>query len=635
MRWKANSDQWLLLFFLLVGCLLRMTGYAISPPGLSHDEVAHWLINNQILAGQHGVYFTDAYGHEAGFHYLQTGFQLLIGDHALALRMPAFFCGILLLSLSYAFTRRLFGRKVALWAVALLAVNFYPVFYSRQALRAISLPLIAGFSAYGWWRGWETKSWKWGVSAGIFAAAALYTYMAARAVPIFYAGLLLYLLLFHPRQTKERWLFLTLFWGMMLLVASPLILYLLTHPAAEYRLTEVDAPLRALLSGDLRPVLQNAWACLGMFGWQGDPLWRQNIAHLPVFEPIVAFLFYLGLAISVWNWRQIRYAFLLLWLTTSAIPAIVTIDAPSSIRWINSLLVLGIFPALAIHSFPQFSTVFPNLSTGLGKTSLWWGVNLGLILLWLGQLGRTSWAVFQTWPENEEVQFVWQQAFTDAAHWIDAAPELQTVALAGWTPDTMDAPTMALSLRRQDVRLVYFAPSRMVIVPAFSPNTVFIRPTLLPLDPVLETRFSTWGITPQTLGSFTLYPFASQFQPHPQQPVEAIFGGELRLLGYDWLPENAQQTQLITYWQLLAKVPVDRRFFLHALDSAGTLLAQDDGLESPARYWTPGDLILYHHQLPLPPQNIAELRLGVYQPPDGPRLLVTPSTADFVTLPLP
>lgn len=642
MRWKANPDQWLVLFFLLVGCLLRMAGYAISPPGLSHDEVAHWLINNQILAGQHGVYFTDAYGHEAGFHYLQAGFQWLIGDHALALRMPAFFCGILLVSISYALTRRLFGRKVALLAVALLSVNFYPVFYSRQALRAISLPLIAGVSAYGWWQGWETKSGKWGMSAGILAGLSLYTYMAARAVPIFYGLFLLYLLLFHPRQTKERWQFIILFFGAMLLTLTPLALYLFTHPSAEYRLAEVDAPLRSLLTGDLRPVLQNAWACLAMFGWQGDPLWRQNIAHMPVFEPVTALLFYIGLARSLWNWRQAHHAFLLLWFATSAIPSIVTVDAPSSIRFINSLVILGIFPALAIHSFQQLSTVFPYLSTGLGKTSLWWGVNLGLILLWLGQVERTSWAVFQAWHTNEEVQFVWQQAFTEAARFIDQSPSLNTVALAGWTPETMDAPTMELTLRREDVRLVYFAPQRMVVVPVIpwqagilSTPAALIRPTLLPLDPVLEAQLLRWDILPQTMAQFTLYPIPSNLHPQPQQPLDVVFGGELRLLGYDWRIEDRQQTQLVTYWQVTTEVESPRRFFLHALDSAGTLLAQDDGLESPATYWQPGDLLLYHHQLPLPPQTIGGLRLGVYQPPDGPRLRLTPSTADFVTLPLP
>ena len=58
---------WLMVILLLVAAALRLIGLNnVSPPGLEHDEVAHWLINRDILAGNHAIYFTDAYGHEAG-----------------------------------------------------------------------------------------------------------------------------------------------------------------------------------------------------------------------------------------------------------------------------------------------------------------------------------------------------------------------------------------------------------------------------------------------------------------------------------------------------------------------------------------------------------------------------------------
>jgi 4-amino-4-deoxy-L-arabinose transferase-like glycosyltransferase len=85
-----------------------------TPPGLEHDEVAHWLINQDILAGHHAVYFTEAYGHEALYHYLQAGFGALVGDHALALRLPSAYFGVLLVAVSYALGRRLFGPRVGL-----------------------------------------------------------------------------------------------------------------------------------------------------------------------------------------------------------------------------------------------------------------------------------------------------------------------------------------------------------------------------------------------------------------------------------------------------------------------------------------------------------------------------------------
>ncbi|MCP4415281.1 MAG: glycosyltransferase family 39 protein, partial [Chloroflexi bacterium] len=154
-------------FLLLAAAALRLVGLNnISPPGITHDEVANWLIDRAILAGEHAIYFSRAYGHEAGFHYVQAGFVALIGDNVLALRLPAAFAGLLGVAVTFALTRKLFGKKVALMAAGLLALLFWPVFYGRLALRAISLPLVAGLSAYFWWQAWELAGEQGGRGAG-------------------------------------------------------------------------------------------------------------------------------------------------------------------------------------------------------------------------------------------------------------------------------------------------------------------------------------------------------------------------------------------------------------------------------------------------------------------------------------
>lgn len=96
-----------------------------------------------------------------------------------------------------------------------------------------------------------------------------------------------------------------------------------------------------------------------MFGVSGNPLWRQNIAGRPVFDPIMGLLFYAGVLLGVW--RDRRYAFLLLWLAASII--LVTIDAPSSIRVINLLPVLMLFPLVVIPPLtcPQYGKSYPQI----------------------------------------------------------------------------------------------------------------------------------------------------------------------------------------------------------------------------------------------------------------------------------
>src|SRR5690606_2069118 len=120
---------------------------------------------------------------------------------------------------------------------------------------------VAGLSAYYWWKAWELE----GVNgrkgervqevtpsplhpftlSGFFAGLTLHTYMAARAVPIFYGLWLAYLAIFHWREFKQRWRGIVVFLVIFAAVAAPLVIFLQTVPDAEFRISEVDAPLQA------------------------------------------------------------------------------------------------------------------------------------------------------------------------------------------------------------------------------------------------------------------------------------------------------------------------------------------------------------------------------------------------------
>jgi 4-amino-4-deoxy-L-arabinose transferase-like glycosyltransferase len=652
----------LLVLILLLAASLRIYGLInLSPPGLEHDEVANWLIDRSILEGNHAIYFTTAYGHEAAFHYLQATFVALIGDHALALRLPAVFSGIMLVAVAFALARRLFGQRVALFSAALLAVLFWPVFYSRLGLRAISLPLLSGLSAYFWWRAWlnqdrpslaKTAAQSLPASsarrdfliAGLLAGLSFHTYMAARALPIFYGLFTLYLAWMHLDELKRRKQGILLFWMAYALMASPLLIYLQTHPGSEFRISEIDAPLRAMTQGDLRPVLQNGLKLLGMFGFAGDPLWRQNVAGSPVFDPIVATLFYLSLPLALSHLSDSRYAFLLLWLMTSAIPSLITIDAPSSIRIINTLPILTILPALVIHILSRLSTVMHWLSTRCTRLCS----QLGAAILFLYLIVLTQRALFHIWPQNEEVQFVWQAALTNAATYLDSAADTGPVAIGGWTPSTMDPPTMRLSLRRDDLKLSFFNPESTLILPASgSSQTVrILRPTILELQPILAEKLAFWGASARDMNGFTLYTLPGTPSIVPRFPSDALFGDQLRFMGYDLLSVQPASIELITYWRVAALADGPRRLYLRLMDQDGRVAAEEYSLDASdlrsQNHWQPGDNILQHHTLRSGETLSAgmaepiELLVGVYDPNSCPPLpcnnLLTGEGAEFIQL---
>jgi 4-amino-4-deoxy-L-arabinose transferase-like glycosyltransferase len=635
------TRRWILAI-LLVGAAIRLYGLNnLSPPGLEHDEVANWLIDRAILDGNHAIYFTAAYGHEAGFHYLQTIFVALLGDHALALRLPAAFAGLLLVAVSFSLARRLFGSGAALVSAALLATSFVPVFYSRLGLRAISLPLTSGLAAYFWWLAWQASAgpalfagdngrfWTTGSSlrfglAGIFAGLSLHTYMAARAVPIFFALYLVYLALFHRKELNRRRRGILLFLLTFLAVAAPLLIFLGSYPGAEFRISEIDGPLRALFSGDLRPVLNNILKIIGAFGFAGDPLWRQNVSGLPLFDPLVATLFYLSLPLVLICFSDVRYGFLLLWLMTSLTPSMVTIDAPSSIRIVNSLPVLTIFPALLIHNSGHLSTVINGLSTKNGY--LFRQLGLGSLILY--SIVLTSHSIYRVWPQNEEVQFVWQKGLTAAARYLDDSTDSGPVAIGGWSPGTMDPPTMELSLQRDDLRLSYFDPRFTLLLPAASNGAIrLLHPTILQLDASFAGKLAAWGATVQQDEDFTLYTLPALPTVQPQFTGGAHFEGQIRFLGLDRRDGGAGRLELVTYWQV-DDPGGPRRLFVHLLDGDEALLAEDYAFdESGARKngrWQPGDLILRRHLLdvgpaPEPAAGYA-IRVGFYDPDSCPPL---------------
>ena len=704
-----------LVAILLVATALRVVGLdnfptplGASPPGLEHDEVAHWLINRDILAGEHAVYFTEAYGHEALYHYAQAYFGAAVGDHALALRLPSAYLGVLLVAVGYALGRRLFGVRLGLLSAAFLAVLFWPVFYSRLALRAMALPVVAGLSAVAWWRafareqggrGAEEQGRKgagekngeggrnplpgplpegegggrtspllprfpaplhvgWATASGALAGLSLHTYMAARAVPIFYALTCLYLALFHRPTFRANWRGIALFWLALAVVALPLVAFLLLNPGAEARIGEVDAPLRALLAGDPRPVLSNAVKIAASFALRGDPLWRQGIAGRPVFDPVLGLLFYAGVALCLWRWREPRHAFLLLWLGASVIPSLVTVDAPSTIRMIGLLPVLMLFPLLAlstamrfaesrlkpfvklnaarlIHFGPQLSTLWTRLSTDL-ITAVAGGA---LVLLLLYHAWATVDGLWRFWPANDEVQFVWQAALTEAGAHLDAAAEAGPVAVGGWTPETMDPPTMELTLRRDDLALSFFNPTESLLLPDPGGGAArLVRPAILPLAPELEALLGQWDVLPADAApgrQFALYRYETQPLVQPTVAADVVFGDEVSFLGYDPGPtcaDPAAPCTLTTYWRVLAPTGAPRRFFLHVLGEDGAVLAQADRLGAPAEYWRAGDVVVQLLTLPATdrPDRSSEIcqvcrggevRLGVYDPTDGRRLL--------------
>jgi hypothetical protein len=114
----------------------------------------------------------------------------------------------------------------------------------------------------------------------------------------------------------------------------------------------------------------------------------------------------------------------------------------------------------------------------------------------------------------------------------------------------------------------------------------------------------------------------------PDHPLDATFGSEIELLGYDVQGRVApgQTLRVALYWRARQPVPLGYKVFVHLLAAGDQPLAQDDsipvGWTVPTTSWQPGETIRDEHLLTIPPsapRGDYALFVGLYDPATGDR----------------
>jgi 4-amino-4-deoxy-L-arabinose transferase-like glycosyltransferase len=139
--------------------------------------------------------------------------------------------------------------------------------------------------------------------------------------------------------------------------------------------------------------------------------------------------------------------------------------------------------------------------------------------------------------------------------------------------------------------------------------------------------------------------------PKPDQlaivDAGARFGSDLRLLGYELQPGPLRPAispldgaawnimpppeglQINLYWQTQHALPEDYMLFVHLLNAAGDKVGQRDALlrqdEYPSSRWQPDEIVIERADVPLPPlpPGFYTVRIGVYSPQTGERLMLS------------
>jgi hypothetical protein len=651
----VNLKRWLPIMLLLIAFAMRVLWLADVPPGLHHDEVIYINIAEKALAGGWSIFYPEGQGREGFYIPFLAAARAWLGTGTFALRAPSLFLSTLSLCAVYALARRLFGRFVALFALAEMSVTFWSVYPGRVAMRAVTEPLMAALAAYALWRAVtnlksQVSNLKWSVLAGALIGLTVYTYRGARALPGIVVLLPLYLALFDRAALERAWRGLIVCAGMALLVAAPLVVLLDAHPGLDQLdWAGRDQVLKTLGAGDVRPALKTTAATLGAFFWRGDPDDYYNLQGRPVFEPVTGALFVLGVLIALWQALRGRpsYGYLLMWFVLALAPGRVSEPAPHFYRIIGAQVTAFVFPAVALENLKSRFPSLP-LRTRLLKFEVW---PLILAALVAADGAWNAHDYFITWANKDTVRVLWNAPMADTARYLDHSDEQTPVAVCSLLINPREAwlrPAYDFFryLMRRDASALRFYDCRYsLVLPGLGTTTRYAFPGTAPMDQFVSRFFQSW-LRDQDIEPVQGIPVSGdnalvradqrlkldtkfkQLAP-TQKGLPADFGHAIRFRGYE-LPTGdlkaGQAVVLVTWWQVeQPSLSPNLTLFTHVLQGEH-IIAQQDLLSVTPNTLRPGDVFAQVHEFITIPADAAPgdyaLAIGLYDSASGRRLTI-------------
>ncbi|MFQ5400527.1 MAG: ArnT family glycosyltransferase [Anaerolineae bacterium] len=613
----------LMLLCLLAAAALRLPDLPATPPGLHYDEAANGVLAAEIgLQGERPIFISSYTGKEVLFFYLAGGLMRLIGGSVFVLRLTAAFVGLLTIAATYWLGWELLAdRRIALIAAALLAVSFWHLLFSRLGFRAITQPLLQAFTVAALFRGLRRQQWGWFIVGGVFLGAAAYTYLAVRLFPILLLVAALPLL-FSQRPYRRQ---LALFGIVALIVLAPLLSYFASHPEAFWvRITQV-APVN---DTDALGLPASYLKSLGMFFVAGDPYWRFNLPERPLFDWFWGGLLMGGWLVCALRWRRLpsarqRAAALLLILTPFFMILPTALAAgeivPSNLRAVGLLPFIFYLPAIGLV------TLLDGLEERFHRPPLPQAVlAAGLLILLVGSMeaGR---AYFRAWALQPALYYASDGDLAAVAQFLaeaDIAGKTIYVSALHYRH-----PTLAFLSRHYD-EIKWLPDSQAFVFPAEGP-AMYIYPHNSPVPdwaaPFLETAVSLDSpAAPDGQPAFLAYELAAPPPLTIPNPVSVNFGNHITLLGYEVDGAAAGATMPLTlYWRVDGEPAAGFAPFVHLEDAWGYRWSQVETFAYPAEQWQPGEIIVQHVELPVPPgapPGAYRLRLGLFDPDSGDRL---------------
>lgn len=172
LRGHVRSDFWAVWLGLSLFALLAT--YQLSKHSIWFDEAFGTYMMQFSWADI--ARYTAADVHPPMYYWLLKAWTSLFGSTEVTVRLLSVVCGIVTVGIGFALVRRLFGRRAAWIALALLVVSPMLLRYSQEARMYTLVTAIALGATYALVRAYASRGWQWWVLYGVLIALGMWTH---------------------------------------------------------------------------------------------------------------------------------------------------------------------------------------------------------------------------------------------------------------------------------------------------------------------------------------------------------------------------------------------------------------------------------------------------------------------------
>ena len=647
----------LAVIILLGATFLRTEDLTTLPVGYTDEEVNSIRITEAAREGNIEVFYNlGNQGREGIYHVVLALVTTLTGKGTFGYRIFSVWMGLITLASVYAIGRRIFGEIAGLGSMAVLAVMFMPIVFSRQISPMALLPAVSAavlllitmtMPVYRrrWQRGDNTII---AAALGFFLGLGIYIHPAGLFILVVSLLFIIYMLRSRRSMSRRRLSYIGFSLLILIIMSIPYIISTIRRPG----LGGIDR-LGGTQVSDILADLVNS--LVGLVGVGDANVWV-NFPNRPLLDPISTMLLFIGIGIAIWGRKQPRYALMLIGTAILSPIYLFSPNAPNFANLATLIPFIGLYIGLALQLIISY---LPNLTTQrLAGVAV-----LGLIV------AHGTWTYtdfFDNWEQTPQVQTGYLSRIGRLAAHVDRGGDTPMVICGFQVGQSPSAPTLSdsqllnLHLNRVDRTPLRYVDCNMGFVMT---NGGARQEVIIPNTSIFETadaEIKVWLYQLQPLDALNLpldgvFVFDAEqvladrlgqlvgeagppvsYAPNGDMPqsdpvhTPISFGGNLTLLGYlldantggVYLP--SQTVRVVTYWRTQGTVPPDLRLFTHILiDPGARPPANTDVLNLQARFLQDRDVFVQATNVILPdnfPAGEYILSIGGYQDTSGIRL---------------